>query len=339
VDISSAREFAGWSSVAVVGGALFVGDGEAPQVTRYAVTDDGQFGDQGPTLSFAQFGLSTGSLSFNTFVDETAAHMSLEQTTRIVWDPTLMEIVDAVESPEIPRERDGLSVTAANFQGRVVRDDGVIQPFFWHDADWYEFHQQSQVAFYSRTGELEAQLDVPCPALQIATKDEAGNLYLSGMVDTIRYQLAEAGSTLERCVARIDAGTRELADGWPRAFEELTDGRPAGTFHYVADGVGILSVYHVENVDPTSATFVDDWSKDNWGLWLVDLEAWEAAPIQDWELGSSNVFFSKVDGRLFLHRVAADFTKTTIFEIKPDGSITEQITMPGYAAYEIIRVR
>jgi hypothetical protein len=104
----------------------------------------------------------------------------------------------------------------------------MFQPFFWHDADWYEFHQESQIGIYSREGALEALLDVPCPALQSATRDEAGNLYFTGMSDTIPYQLLEEGNSLERCVARIDAGEREVAEGWPRRFEELTDGRPTG---------------------------------------------------------------------------------------------------------------
>ncbi|UJR86788.1 MxcI [Sandaracinus amylolyticus] len=339
VDLSAAREFAGWSSVAAHDEVLFVGHGERPEVERYTLTANGTLGDAEQTVSFAAHGLSSASLSFNTFVDATMAHMGLEQTSRILWDPTEMAIVGSVDTPQVAPERDGMTVTAANFQGRVVRDDAVFQPYFWHDADWYAFHQESQIAIYARDGSLETLLDVPCPALQIATQDEQGNLYFSGMVDTIAYDLVEEASTLERCVARIDAGERTIAEGWPRRFEELTEGRPAGVFHYLADGIGILTVYHVENADPTSPTFLDDWYAASWGLWLVNLEDWRAEPIEEWPLGSSNIFFSRLDGRLFVHRVEADFSSTTISEIAIDGSFEERLTVRGYAAYPLLRLR
>jgi hypothetical protein len=341
VDLAAAREFAGWSSVATHGGAILVGHGDRPEVTRYEVGETGTFaaGDAGSTVSFATYGLTTASLAFNTVVDETMAHMALEQTSRILWNPAEMAIVDTVATPEVVAQRDGLNVRAANFQGRVVREDGVFQPYFWHDADWYEFHQRSQIAIYDRTGALETLLDVPCPALQIAAEDEDGNLYFSGMVDTIAHELVEPASTLSRCIARIDADTHAIADGWPRSFEDLTGGRPAGVFHYLADGIGILTVYHVENADPASETFLDTWYQQNWGLWLVDLERWQASRIESWPLGASNIFFSRVDGRLFVHQVAADFSSTTIGEIAIDGTFHPQLTVPGYAAYPLLRVR
>lgn len=339
IDVASAREFAGWSSVAAREAVLFVGHGEKPEVTRYPVTEAGALGDADQTVSFAAYGLGTASLAFNTIVDDERAHMALEETSRILWNPTAMSIIDAVDTPRVAVERDGMTVTAANFEGRVVREDGVFQPFFWHDADWYRFHQQSQIAVYSRDGQLETLLDVPCPGLQIATRDEQGNLYFSGMVDTIPYQLRESGSTLERCIARIDAGTHAMADGWPRKLEELTGGRPTGSFHYLRDGIGIMTVYHVENADPASDTFLDDWYTANWGLWLVDLERWEARRIESWPLGPSNIFFSQVDGRLYLHSVAADFSSTTIDEITSDGTFSRELTVPGYAAYPLLRLR
>ena len=47
-------------------------------------------------------------------------------------------------------------------------------------------------------------------------------------------------------------------------------------------------------------------------------------------------FFSRVDERMFLHRVNSDFSETRIYEVETDGSITERITATGYA---ITRVR
>jgi hypothetical protein len=52
-----------------------------------------------------------------------------------------------------------------------------------------------------------------------------------------------------------------------------------------------------------------------------------------------NMFFSRVDDRLFIHRVESDFSKATIFEITPSGNVTERLIVPGYGAYPILRIR
>jgi hypothetical protein len=337
VSIANAATFPGYSSIAASEGAFFVGGGEAPEVTRYNVSGSGQL-DSGQKLSFGNFGLKSVTFSHNAFVDDATAHLRLEETSRIVWDQKALTIAGVVDAPQIARERDGLQVSAANFEGIALRKDGVLWPYFWHDEDWYKFHQQSQIAVYAKDGSVKKLIDTPCPALNIATADEKGNVYFSGMVDTLAAQSLEPNDTLQRCVVRINAGEEKIADGWPKRFEELTEGRPAGRFYYLKDGVGLLTVFHKERatVDPTD-TF-GSFFADHWGLWLVDLEAWKAKPIEQWGFGSSNMFFSRVDGRTFLHTVKKDFSETTIHEVKVDGSVTPQITVPGYSTV-LVKVR
>ncbi|HEX6244292.1 MAG TPA: hypothetical protein VFZ61_25420 [Polyangiales bacterium] len=337
VDLATSAEFAGWSSIAAMDGALFVGGGEAPEVQRFELTEDGKLGRK-QSVSFANYGLSSVSFSHNAFFDPNVALLRLEETARIVWDPTALRIEGAVEAPELARTRDGLSISASNFEGIAVREDAVLWSYFWHDEDWYEFHQHSQIGVYAKDGSVKKLLDVPCPALNIATSDEQGNVYYSGMVDTVGYQLLETDSKLERCVVRINAGEEKIADGWPRRFEELTGGRPAGRFYYLADGKGLLTVFQQERAKPDKEDSFGTIFADHWALWLVDLEAWSAEPLDAWEPGSSNLFFSRVDGRTFLHKVAADFSETVLYEVKSDGSVTPQITVPGYSIV-LVRVR
>jgi hypothetical protein len=330
VSLATSEEFAGWSSIAVQDGALFVGSGDAAELTRYDVSDSGQLGNE-RTLNFADYGLSSVSFSFNAFVDEARAHLSLEETARVVWDHRELSVSGTTEAPQVARQRDNLQVSAANFEGVAVRNGEVLWPYFWRDADWYAFHQQSQIAVYDAAGGVRKLIDAPCPALNIATQDEQGNVYFSGMVDTLAHQLLAPQSSLQRCVVRINAGEDEIAEGWPRRFEELTGGRPAGRFYYLRDGKGLLTVFHQERatLDPEDASSI---FADHWGLWLVDLNAWQAAPIEAWGFTSSNVLFSKVDGRAFLHVVKSDFSETTLHEVAVDGRTTPQITAPGYVS-------
>jgi hypothetical protein len=158
------------------------------------------------------------------------------------------------------------------------------------------------------------------------------------MVDTLAYQLLEEGSRLDRCAVRVNAGEHTIAEGWPRRFEELTEERPSGRFYYLRDGVGILTVFHEERAAVDPADSFGSIFADHWGLWLVDLDAWRAEPIEGWGFGSSNIFFSRVEARTFLHRVSSDFSETQIYEITTAGSLTPQLTVPGYAT-AVARVR
>jgi hypothetical protein len=331
VRLDSALELAGWASIAPFEGDLLISDGESPSVRRYEIVG-GSLKPVGRTLSFANFGASSASFFHNVIIDANHAHLKLEETSRVVWNPSDLALSDdePVVAAEIVGQRDGLSVSASNFEGVAIRDDGVFWPYFWHDADWYEFHQQSQIGIYRADGSVSL-LDVPCPALNIATQDEAGNTYFSGMVDTIAFQRLEASSTLERCVARINAGEQTVADGWPRSLEELTGGRPAGRFYYLRDGVALLSVFHAERATVDPEDIFTSFFGDHWALWLVDLENWTARRIEGRDYGSSNLFFSRIGQRTFIHDVAADFTETVISEIDIDGTITPLITVPGYA--------
>lgn len=334
VSLESAVEFPGWASIAAFDDGLLVANGEAPEITRYEI-EAGEL-VAGDTVSFANFGVDSVSFFHNLFFDSSTAHLRLEETARILWNPSELSIEGSVEAPQIMRERDGLAISASNAEGIAVREDGAFWPYFWHDVDWYEFHQHSQIGIYQPDGSVEL-LDVPCPALNVVTRDEDDNLYFSGMVDTLGHAYAEPQNAVERCVARIDAGEQTIAEGWPRSFDELVGGRPAGRFQYMRDGKGLLLVFHEERatIDPedTASIFTDHWA-----LWLVDLESWSAERIEDWGYGSSNVFISRVGGRTFLHDVAADFSEAVISEVDVDGTVTERIRAPGYAAV-LVQVR
>jgi hypothetical protein len=72
------------------------------------------------------------------------------------------------------------------------------------------------------------------------------------------------------------------------ASKSSRDGRPAGRFYYLRDGVGILTVFHQERATIDATDTFGSIFADNWGLWLVDLDAWKASPIADWGFGSSS---------------------------------------------------
>ncbi|HTU61205.1 MAG TPA: hypothetical protein VMF89_22275, partial [Polyangiales bacterium] len=113
IALKDAVELAGWSSIAAHEGKLFVGGGEAAEITRYTVSDEGELG-AAERLNFSDYGLSSVSFSHNAFVDEMTAHLRLNETSRIVWNHQELSIEGSEDAPEIERERDGLTVSASN---------------------------------------------------------------------------------------------------------------------------------------------------------------------------------------------------------------------------------
>jgi hypothetical protein len=336
IDLSKAREFPGWANPGAFGGHLFISSSEAPELTRYSVSSSGTL-EGGETVSFANFTSDSAPMFANFFIDEDTALITLDQTTRVLWDPDALAIRGEATSPPVDLTRDGMSVASYAYRD-AVRPDGVFQSYYWNE-DNYAFHPTSQIAVYDREdASLKKLIDAPCPALYFASADEEGNLYFSSLGDIIAYQLLDE-SAPESCAVRVNAGETAIADGWPRSFAELTGGRPTGELSYLKDGFGILRVYHNERATIGPATEATELVvADNWRLWLVDLEAWTAEPIEglDWLAGGTHL--STVDGRAFLFASSSDFSTTTVYEISADGQAAPLFEIPGYAE-KFVKVR
>jgi hypothetical protein len=336
IDLSEAAEFSGWANVDAFGGYVFISSSDAPELTRYVVSDRATL-EHGETLSFANFTSAIAPLYANHFISETTALVTMDQTTRVLWDPSALEIRAEVEGPPVELKRDGFSLASYAYPD-AVRPDGVFQSYYWRDDDWYAFHHESRIAVYDEDGGLKTLIEAPCPALHRASADEEGNLYFSPLSDIIAYQLLDEQAPVS-CVVRINADDATIAAGWPRDFSELTDGRRTGEFQYLRDGRGILMVYHDERATLDAETVWSDLIvANNWRLWLVDLEAWEAAPIDelDWLAGGTDL--STIEGRTFLFTSSSDFSATTVYEISADGRVTRLFSTPGYTD-KLVKVR
>lgn len=330
IELADAREFSGWANPGAFDGNLFMSSSEQPEMTRYSVSSSGALGSA-ETLSFANFTSDSAPMFANFFVDRDTALITLDRTTRVLWNPSAFEIIGEADEVSVELTRDGMSVAAyAHRDG--VRPDGVFQSYYWHDADWYAFHPSSQIAVYdNEDASLKKLIDVACPALHLASADEDGNLYFSPVGDIIAYQLLEEDAPAS-CAVRIDAGEQKIADGWPRDLTELTEGRPTGELRYLRDGFAVLSVYHKERAtigpDVVSTDLIAD---DNWRFWLVDLDGWTAEPIEDLEWLAGGSHLSTVDGRAFLFSTSSDFSSTTVYELSADAHATRLFETPGYA--------
>ncbi|HTV20657.1 MAG TPA: hypothetical protein VMG12_18365, partial [Polyangiaceae bacterium] len=102
------------------------------------------------------------------------------------------------------------------------------------------------------------------------------------------------------------------------------------------------TVLHVDEVDIDFGAGYDEEAAleldNHWRLWMFDLEAETARPIDGIEGIGSGFFWANFDGRTFVFVPNADWSASTVFEIDIDGNATPRFTSTGFIN-DWIRVR
>jgi hypothetical protein len=341
LDEDRAREFSGYSFISTVNGKLLVSDGETPTITSFDIGADLSWQELA-RLNFGAYGVTGGAAGFERhwLLDDDTAYLTLEVTGRVVWSPSSMSIEGVMEDTALPRERDGLQLDATfNRQPRQLRGP-VLKPFYYRDEDWFRFGQATSIAVYDPVTNAErAIIDVPCPSLEVPSQDEAGNTYFSSW--TYGPTLGLYGLGPELCVRRITPDST-LDESWAPDLEAWTGGRPVMVFRYMRDGKAVGTVLHADEANIDFSAGYDEeesYELDNhWHLWLFDLEAETAKPIEGIEGVGSGFFWSILDGRTFLFVPDADWSRSSVFELDTDGNATKRLEVTGYIN-DWIRVR
>jgi len=338
IDYARTREFRGGATISAIGGKLFVADGEAPVITRYLVKDDRTLQEDG-RISFGNYGLKTAPFYASTFVSPTKVYQHHEKVRRIVWNPAALEIGKLADAPGIALERDGRNVAPSFDRGSVIRDNRVFHSFSWFDKDYRTAAATSQIAVYdATTDQLVALTDIPCPATEIATKDEAGNLYFSNWVFSLTAPLTSKDAP-KNCIVRVSAGKESIDQDWTVRIADLTGGREGAALRYLKNGKAVLAVFHHEDVKFDG---VDDhklvWGGDTWRLWLVDLKSKTAKPIEGIHRITGGYYLFEFEGRFFALLPSKDYAKTTAYEIFENGTAVPHFETRGWA-YQFVKVR
>lgn len=338
---SSAREFDSYAFVTSSEGKLLVSDGESPQITRYDITPELDWVEE-ERVSFAAQGITGGGAGFERhwFVDATTAYVTLDVTKRVVWNPRDMTISGVAEDSSLPLERDGFLLDATfNRQPRRLQGP-TLKPFYYRDEDWFLFGQYTSIAVYDPETHAEQKvIDVPCPSLEVPSQDEAGNTYFS----TWSYGpvLGLYGLGPENCVRRIKPDAT-LDEDWTPDLSAWTGGRPVNVFRYMRDGKAVGTVLHVDEADVDFEAAYDEEEAAkldaHWRLWLFDLEAETAQPIEGIEGIGGGWFWANFAGRTFVFVPDAEWTSSKVFELDEDGNATERFEATGFIN-DWIRIR
>ena len=344
VSLSEAREFGGVANLAPVGGRLLISNGEQPIITAFDITADLKWVERS-TVSFAGYPLEdNANFYYQFFLDDQTAYLPVEATKRIIWDPTALEIKGLLDDTSLMPGRDGLRLEAGGNRNSARFEGPVLQALFYHDEDWIDFGKLSHVVAYDPQTHKEMKvIDLPCPGLSLATRDERGNTYYG----TWGYVPAQAlyKKAPAPCVARIKPDLT-VDTAFTTDLTHLTGGRIQNNFRYIGGGRAIANVLHHEALGVDFNAAYDPEVEDaigksgpHWKLWMFDLENNRANVVEgiDVALGSG-AQFAVLEGRTFVFLPFDEWARTKVYEIDAAGRATARFEVTG-DVFKWVRVR
>lgn len=329
IDVSEgAIEVGAGVACAVWKSAVFVARVESPTMTRYDVVDGELV--EGATVSFMGFGLtSLGALSgqIQIFTDDKAYFFDPIFGQIIVWNPTTMTTVEAIELTGFDPP-DGLGLSRIR-SGRI--GDRL---FLWANyVNEQGFNvARSVFAFVDPvTDEFTTDTIETCGGFLSATvtTDNGDTYFGSTAGDAINHALGFEG-TFPPCAVRVREGATEVDDTFVADLNQLTGvGPSAGPFVGVGN-LGFLLAYDetAMPVDPLLTSF-EHTALDNWRFYAVELGSTTPATlVEDLPIGQGIGGSAVFDGRGFLIRFARDFSSTSWFDVS-DTPIVETYRFGG----------
>ncbi len=334
VSLESAREYAGFATIAARDSELFVSDGSSPRVRRYSVGSDDSLADE-TVVAFDAYGLPSVPLYTNVFVDAEHAYVQREQTRRIAWNPSAMTIQGEVATggPEVVRG--GKPVRAGYDRSMVVRGGDILQPYYWSDADYYAFDAQSQIARYDRdSGTLLELIDAPCPGLDVASVAPNGDVFFSNWVFAAAAPALDAAAP-KTCTLRLRAGANVFTEDARIDLASLVGTEDTVAYRVLRDGSALVSVLAREELPNRELTPADITGGAYWRLFRVAEDGSSAAPVQGLPLIAAGYYMVEVDERTLVFVTSADYATTTVYDVRSDGTATAQFQVTGWA-YQVV---
>lgn len=329
LSLDEAISYGGYATAAAVGTSVYVGQGEAPTIDRYSITEDGLMVADG-SVSFLDYGLSSAGLYTNHFASEARAYVSVEAGLRAIWDPSEMVLAGDLEIP-LPDAPSGSIYYPSYDRGSVNRDGVVYQPVYLTDASFYRFPQSSVIATWTAGAESDvAAQEVGCPMLDVAFADESGDLWFSAWVHAAAAPVFSPEDASETCVVRLPAGGT-VDDAEILDLTEITGGRQAVALRYISDGTAIAAVFHDEDLTEKQRKDPANIYTNNWHMWRIDLDDWSGEPISGIEPFAGGYYAFNLDGRLVLLLPTDDYSQTVAYEISTDGGVSTLFSVPGWS--------
>lgn len=338
--LDQAELVSGGGGAFTFGGAVYVSDTEKLTITRHTL--EGDTLKPGKTVSFANRGFMWMAYDDTVLNEERAFLVNDAQLQIVEWNPTTMTITDTHDIGAL--EREGWK---HEYRGGFVRPSDGKFFFYWtYTNDRTEFLNDFVLGvFDSKDNSVSVQTDSECPASAGfgGFFDEQGDLYLIadsfGLFTQFKY-----AEPKDACILRVKKGETQIDSEFTLRPSQAMGGRQPWGLYYLGKGLAFTSGADPAQFENFNALFELLFAPVHNG-WLLDLHTGEAREITDLPLDGVGFESHSVDGRLLVPRTTGKVefqdimsTQSTLFDIQPDGSAREVLSLPGYIA-PVARVR
>ena len=330
VNEDQALEVPGSAKLFAIEGAgwFAIGNGEAPIITRYTISDQGRLVEAG-SLSLLNYGVERLWETLYVVSPTKMYYPDREGQRLIIIDPSAMEITGEVDLGETGRAG-FLSVFS---YAHLERGSDILFSVAW--IDWNEtdsiLGETGLVALDTETDTV-SRFDVDSRCGGITTPVEMS----SGAVYFVSSALAAAAHRLDRlptppCALRVRAEDDAFDPDYHERLEGLTGNALAGEPVPGGESTIFLRAFDesLGNVADGALTWeLTSQSAWRWLRWTPGTA--ELSPVAALEPSTADVLWFRVAGKVYGTETTADYSETTLIELTAAGGPRRALTAPGF---------
>ncbi|WP_342373997.1 hypothetical protein NVS55_21480 [Myxococcus stipitatus] len=297
-------------------GHLYVAGSEGAIVTRYKLTDDGKLVQDGE-VSFSGRGVSSiGEYQHQfQFASATKAYYVDGRTAQvIVWNPTTMEVTNAVQLP-------GLTIagSVSTFASLPVRAaNKILIPVGWRPSSSVGITAKAGVIVVNPENDaITLVTDDRCGYVRDGVVGPDGQVYLATEAyGAAVFRTAGASAAPEPCLLRFDAQAQTFDKDFRRSLGALTNGKPTGSLLPGPSGTAYLRV-----LDETHSSLREGMhpramaSAPAWKFWQLNLATLAATEVSTLPASTGSTFLYDADNRVLFTEFTNNSSTTNVREL------------------------
>jgi len=317
-------------------GWFAVGSGEAPEIARYRLGDDGRLINDA-RLSFQAYGVSD---LWDTlyFVSPTKAYYPDRSGGQlIVWNPAEMRVLGSIPLPETLRD----GYLALYGYAPIQRGSELLISVGWFDWDVNDavLPETGLLVLDTETDSVvRFDVDTRCGGITYPVGMPSGDTYLvSSAIAGAAHRLGRLESA--PCALRVRAGADSIDPEYLVALADVAGGQLAGEPVPGPGGSLFLRVFDETLASPTAPMVT--WELTGRAAWRW----WQWAPADDgasWvealPPSTADVLWFQVDGRVYGTETTEDYSTTTLIDIGAESGPDRLLTVPGFL-HGVSRIR
>jgi hypothetical protein len=329
LDLSEATEFGGSAELFSLEGVGWfgVGSGEAPVLTQYKLSEDGQL-EEHKKLNLANYGVQEFFADNMYFVSPTKVYYpDPDGKQLIVINPTDMKVDGVVAMPETGRD----GYTAVYSYASVKRGDQLLFSVGWFDWTNDKILPETGLVVLDTEADEVVRFDVDerCGGITQPVTLASGEAYFAS--SALAGALYKIGTyPLEPCALRIKKGADAFDQDYLLKLAELTGGAIAGEPIRAGDDRIFLRVLDDDMVtvkDDTASWEITGTAAWGWAAWEVSDE--ELTEL-DLEPSTADVLSFEVNERVFVGQTTPEYDRTTLIELTAEGGPKPALESPGF---------